>query len=49
MGQILNPLTCGFAKAFMYELFTNSFGIPQMGNWKENAPKQRFGKFCLRY
>ena len=33
----------------MYELFTNSFGIPQTGNWKENAHKRRFEKFCLRY
>ena len=33
----------------MYELFTNRFGIPQTGNWKENANKRRFEKFCLRY
>ena len=49
MARILDPLTWGFAKVFMYELFTNSFGIPQTGNWKENAYKQRFEKFCLRY
>ena len=49
MARILDPLTCGFAKVFMYELFTNRFGIPQTGNWKENANKQRFEKLCLRY
>ena len=49
MARILDPLTCGFAKVFMYELFTSSFGIPQTGNWKENAHKRRFEKFCLRY
>ena len=49
MARILDPLTCGFAKVFMYELFTNRFGIPQTGNWKENANKRRFEKFCLRY
>ena len=47
MARVLDPLTCGFAKVFMYELFTNRFG--QTGNWKENANKQRFEKFCLRY
>ena len=49
MAGILDPLTCGFAKVFMYELFTNSFSIPQTGNWKENAHKRRLEKFCLRY
>ena len=49
MERILHPLTCGFAKVFIFELFTNSFGIPQTGNWKENAHKQRFENFCLRY
>ena len=49
MARISDPLTCGFAKVFMYELFTNSFGILQTGNWKENAHKRRFAKFCLRY
>ena len=49
MARILDPLTCGFAKVFMYELFTNRFGIPQTGNRKESAKKQRFEKFYLRY
>ena len=48
MARILDPLTCGFAKVFMYELFTNRFGIPQTGNLKENANKRRFENFCLR-
>ena len=49
MARILDPLTCAFAKVFMYELFPNRFGIPQTGNWKENGNKRRFEKFCLRY
>ena len=49
MARILDPLTYGFAKVFMDELFTNRFGIPQTGNWKENANKRRFEKFFLRY
>ena len=49
MARILDLLTCSFAKVFMYELFTNSFGIPQTGNWKENAHKRRFEKFCSTY
>ena len=49
MARILDPLTYGFAKVFMDELFTNRFGIPQMGNWKENANKRRFEKLCLRF
>ena len=27
----------------------NSFGIPQIGNWKENTHKRMLKKFCLRY
>ena len=49
MARILDPLTCGFAKVFMYELFTNRFGILQTRNWKENANKRRFEKLCLRF
>ena len=49
MARILDPLTCGCVKVFMSELFTNSFDISQTGNWKENAPKRRFEKFCLRF
>ena len=48
MARMLDRLTCSFAKVFMHELFTNSFGISQTGNRKENAHKRLF-KFCLRY
>ena len=49
MARILDLLTCGFAKVFMYELFTNSFGIPPTRHWKENFHKGRLEKFCSRY
>ena len=49
MARIYDPLTCGFANVFMYELFANRFGTPHTENWKENANKRSFEKFCLRY
>ena len=49
---ILDPLTCGFTKVLVYELFTSGFGVQQEGNkkvWQGNMNKKRFGKFQERY
>ena len=49
---ILNPLTCGFTKVLIYELFTSDFGVQLEGNkkvWKGNVNKKRFEKFRERY
>ena len=31
---ILDPLTCGFMKVLVHELFTSNFGVKQEGNKK---------------
>ena len=49
---ILDPLTCGFTKVLVYELFTSGFGVQQEGNkkvWQGNMNKKRFEKFQERY
>ena len=49
---ILDPLTCGFTKVLVYELFTSGFGVQQEGNkkvWQGNMNKKRFEKFQQRY
>ena len=49
---ILDPLTCGFTKVLIYELFTSDFGVQQEGNkkvWQGNINKKRFEKFQERY
>ena len=49
---ILDPLTCGFTKVLVYELFTSDFGVKQEGNkkvWQGNVNKKRFEKFLKRY
>ena len=45
---ILDPLTCGFTKVLVYELFTSDFGVKQEGSkkvWQGNVNKKRFEKF----
>ena len=49
---ILDPLTCGFTKVLIYELFTSDLGVQQEGNkkvWQGNINKKRFEKFQERY
>ena len=49
---ILDPLTCGYTKVLVYELFTSDFGVQQEGNkkaWQGNMNKKRFEKFQERY
>ena len=49
---ILDPLTCGFTKVLVYELFTSDFGVQLEGNkkvWQGNVNKKRFDKFRERY
>ena len=39
---ILDPLTCGFTKVLVYELFTSDFGVQLEGNkkvWQGNVNK----------
>ena len=41
---ILDPLTCGFTKVFLYELFTSDFGARQDVNkkvWQENTNRKQ--------
>ena len=49
---ILDPLTCGFTKVFVYELFTNDFAVRKRGNrkhWQGEINRARFDKFKERY
>ena len=49
---IPDPLTCGFAKVLVYELFTSDSGVQLEGNrkvWQGNVNKKRFNKFRERY
>ena len=49
---ILDPLTCGFTKVLVYEIFTSDFGVQQDVNkkvWQGNMNKKRFEKFQERY
>ena len=44
---ILDPLTCGFTKVLVYELFTSDFGVQQLGNknfWQRSMDKKAIRK-----
>ena len=44
---ILDPLTCGFTKVLIYELFTSDFGVQQEGHkkvWQGNINKKTIRK-----
>ena len=45
---ILDPLTCGFSKVLVYELFTSNFEVKQEANKKVkqgSVNEKRFEKF----